>query len=68
MDLTLDKKEFIDSLDYANLLSTWKNAPVGDPWFQGETGMYWINRISKLRAEPGGYTKHVAASKLIGWG
>lgn len=68
MDLTPEKKEHIDSLSYEQLLSKWRFAPVGDPWFQGETGDYWSKRMSELRNKPGGNDRHVTASKTIGWG
>lgn len=67
MKLTDDKKKYIDSLSYESLLSRWRFAPVGDPWFQGETGSYWGKRMCELREQPGGHDRHVAASKSLGW-
>jgi hypothetical protein len=67
MDLTQENKEFIDSLSYYSLLKSWRFSPVGNPWFQGETGEYWGKRMNELRDQPGGQEKHVAASKSIGW-
>lgn len=65
MDLTPENKDFIDSLSYEGLLRRWRFAPVGDQWFQGETGAYWGERMAKMRsAEP---DNGVAASKAIGW-
>lgn len=65
MDLTPENKASIDARSYEGLLSKWRNAPVGDPWFQGETGKYWGERMALLRyQDPGGA---VAASKRIGW-
>lgn len=65
MDLTPENKASIDKMDYESLLYRWRNAPVGDPWFQGETGDYWKQRMTELRnANPAG---HVKASKNIGW-
>jgi len=64
MDLTPENKEKIDSMSYEQLLSKWRFAPVGDPWFQGETGHYWGKRMAELRAKG---ADHVAASKRIGW-
>ena len=37
MDLTPENKNSIDSMSYESLLSRWRNAPAGNPWFQGET-------------------------------
>ena len=48
MKLTPDKA-YIDSLSYEQLLSKWRFAPIGDPWFQGETGDYWGKRMKELR-------------------
>ena len=67
MELTEKNKAYIDGLSYEALLSRWRFAPVGDPWFQGETGKYWGERMSELRSQPGGNEKHVAASKSLGW-
>jgi len=65
MDLTPENKQHIDNLSYEQLLRHNRYAPVGDPWFQGETGSYWSKRMAELRAaDPGGA---VAASKRIGW-
>lgn len=66
MDLTKENKKHIDSLDYRGLLEHWRYAPAGDPWFSGETGKYWDDRMKKLRGQPGGDARHVAASKSIG--
>lgn len=67
MDLTPERKQHIDGLSYDQLLSRWRFAPVGDKWFQGETGDYWGKRMAELRAQPGGDGRHVAASKSLGW-
>jgi len=67
MKLTPKLKAQIDAKSYEQLLSRWRFAPVGDPMFQGESGDYWADRMSKMRAEPGGDTRHIVASKSIGW-
>ena len=67
MDLTEKNKAYIDGLGYGALLSRWRFAPVGDPWFQGETGAYWGKRMQEVRDEPGGQARHVSESKAIGW-
>ena len=64
MDLTPENKEAIDNKSYEDLLSKWRHAPAGDPWFQGETGKYWSERMSELRNQG---ADHVGASKNIGW-
>lgn len=67
MKLTEENKKHIDEMSYEGLLSGWRNAPAGSPWFQDETGQYWGERMAELRAQPGGDGKHVSASKNIGW-
>ena len=65
MDLTPENRASIDARSYEGLLNHWRFAPVGDPWFQGETGKYWQERIIKLRDADKGAA--IAASKRIGW-
>ena len=53
--ITDKQRAYIDSLDYEGLLREWRNAPVGSPWFQGDVGAYWKQRMGELRAkDPGG--------------
>jgi hypothetical protein len=66
MKLTEENKAQIDSLPYPALLGHWRLAPVGYPWFEGETGDYWADRMKELREQPGGNAAHVAASKSLG--
>lgn len=67
MKLTTDNKAYIDRQTYEQLLSRWRFAPVGDPWFQDETGDYWAKRMTELRSKPGGDSEHVRSSKSLGW-
>ena len=63
--MTPEQKAYIDSLNYEQLLSQWRFAPIGDTRFQGESGEYWGKRMAELRnADPAGA---VQASKNIGW-
>jgi len=64
MELTPENKLHIDSLPYPHLLRHLRFAPDGDPWFQGETGAYWLERMNELRTQG---ADHVGASKTIGW-
>lgn len=64
MDLTEENKKTIDSKSYRELLSGWRFAPSGNPWFQGETGEYWGKRMSELKHNG---ADHVRASKEVGW-
>lgn len=63
MDLTPENKDYIDSLDYKQLLRHWRFAPVGDKWMQGETGEYWGKRMNEIRI----LCDHVAISKQVGF-
>ena len=65
MELTSENKAHIDGLTHAQLLTWWRNAPAGDPWFQGATGDYWQDRMAEKRDEDPGAA--VANSKRIGW-
>ena len=65
MDLSEENKKYIDKLSYYGLLERWRNSPAGDPWFQGETGKYWGERMRAMRDS--GTVDHVATSKQIGW-
>lgn len=67
MKLTPERKAEIDAKSLESLLSRWRFAPAGDPWFEGETGDYWGARMNELRARPGGQEEHVRASKRLGW-
>jgi hypothetical protein len=63
--MTEEQKRWIDNADYESLLYRWRFAPVGDTFFQGDTGDYFKKVMAEKRdADPGG---HVRASKNIGW-
>ena len=66
MVLSEENKKHIDSLSYEQLLTRWRFAPLGDLWFQGETGEYWGIAMKKKKEELEGY-QAVAISKNIGW-
>ena len=65
MQLTEENKAHINAMSIEQLLSRWRFAPIGDPWFQDETGDYWGKRMSELRAQDN--DQYVTASKSIGW-
>lgn len=68
MDDKLDKetKESIDDMDYEELLSLWRFAPTGHPYFQGEIGGYYGVRMAyKQRELATGEAARI--SKEIGW-
>lgn len=59
-------KNWMANASYEQLLSRWRNAPTGDPMFQGEAGVYYAEEMAKRRNEVG-QSEHVRASKSIGW-
>jgi hypothetical protein len=59
-------KGLIDGMSYEAMLRRWRNAPIGDPMFQGEVGDYFAEVMARKRAELGN-NAHVATSKSIGW-
>lgn len=65
--MTIDeRKKWIDNASYEELLTKWRFAPAGSPWFQGEIGIYFDEVIRKRRKEVG-EAEHVRISKAIGW-
>ena len=63
MDLTPDRKVYIDSLSHFQLLAKIRHAPMGDEWFHGYTGDYWMARRALKRDEDPGAA--VADSKSL---
>jgi hypothetical protein len=61
--MTPEQKARIDAMTYQQLLSAWRNAPIGDPRFTGASGQYWGERMAELRKQG---ADHVGASKAIG--
>lgn len=60
-----EMKSWIDNASIHQLLSKWRNAPIGDPFFKGEIGDYYNKVMTERRnANPVAWT---AASKSIGW-
>jgi len=59
-------KDWIDAATYEDLLTRWRFAPSGSPWFQGEVGKYFELIMSQKRKEIGD-AEAVRASKNIGW-
>jgi hypothetical protein len=64
--MTAEQKAWIDEASYYDLLRWWRNAPVGDPMFTGETGKYYGEVMAQRKATLGPQA-HTAASKSIGW-
>jgi len=67
MELTEAVKVVIDNMDYHSMLRRWRRAPSNDPFINGESGEYLARRMVEMRKKPGGQTKHIVASKAVGW-
>ena len=61
--MTDEEKKRIDNMDYRDMLSLWRFAPLGFPFFQGEKGIYF----GKVMKEKKKSVDHVSISKSIGW-
>lgn len=44
-------KEWIDNASYEELLTHWRFAPVEDPFFQGEMGIYFQQVMEQKKLE-----------------
>jgi hypothetical protein len=65
MKLTEENKKRIDGMSMYELLNGIRFAAIGDPWFQGETGDYWMKKYSEMRDKDP--EEHVIISKTLGW-
>jgi len=61
-----EMKQQIDAMSYHEMLSRWRNAPIGSPWFAGEVGDYFSKAMAKKKSETS-HAEQVATSKAIGW-
>jgi len=61
-----EMKKWIDGASYKQLLSRWRFASAGDPFFMGEMGEYYQRKMAEKEVEVG-QEGHVRASKSIGW-
>ena len=66
MLISKNMKDWIDNASYEELLSKWRFAPVGDPFFQGEIGNYYSKKMAEKRKKID-INEHVKISKSIGW-
>lgn len=57
-------KEWIDRATYKELLTKWRFAQAGDPFFVGELGNYYAEKMKQKREEVGS-EEHVKVSKEI---
>jgi len=61
-----ERKAWIDGATYEQLLSKWRFATVGSPWFQGKIGKYYSKVMFERKKQIGGAAA-VTASKAVGW-
>lgn len=56
----------IDKMSYREMLTLWRNTPVGSPYFTGKVGAHFTNVMEEKRAAMC-HSAVVAVSKAIGW-
>jgi hypothetical protein len=61
-ELTDERRAAIDCMSHYALCAKWRNAPIGDTFWQGPAGQYATDRLFK---HFGGFNP--AISKRIGW-
>lgn len=49
MKLTEENKTEIDAMTYEQMLTKWNHSTPRNPWFSGETGKYYRERMSTLK-------------------
>lgn len=59
-------KDWIDTASYEELLTKWRFAPSGSPWFQGEVGKHY-EKIMSIKKAQVGEEAAVRTSKVVGW-
>lgn len=62
----LSIKEWIDNASYVELLRKWRFSKSGDPFFQGEIGEYYKEKMEEVKKSLP-HSEVVAASKRVGW-
>ena len=62
--MTVEQRAWIDAASYEDLLRRWRESPVGDLFFVGDTGDYYRNAM-KRKHDEAGPEACVAASKRI---
>lgn len=61
-----EHKEWIDNASYTQLLSKWRFAPMGDPYFMDDTGEYFAKVMNEKKQQLSN-SEQVKTSKSIGW-
>jgi len=67
LTLNIKTKAIIDAMSYAEMLKMNRFAEVGNPWFVGDVGTYFMTTMQrkKMALTP---EMRVEISKAIGWG
>lgn len=60
-------KEWIDNASYEALLTHWRFAKIGSPYFKGKTGEYYAKVMSEKKNALT-HEEQVRVSKNVGWG
>ncbi len=60
------QKSWIDKATYDQLLQRWRFAPISDPIYQAEIGIYYVN-VMREKKEELSHDEQVSASKAVGW-
>lgn len=63
--MTPEQKSWIDNASYDQLLEKWRFAPVGDPFFQGDTGEYYSDVMRQKRANSNHMRKSLEAVEAM---
>lgn len=63
--MTAETKKSINSMSYEDMLSLWRNVPVGHSYFQGEIGDYY-GKVMYEKKNKLSSMEQVTASKNIG--
>lgn len=61
--LTPELKAKIDGMTRVEMASRWRFAPIGDPLFQGESGVYFAQRFKELDGMSPEISKHIGWDK-----
>jgi len=62
----LEMMDWIDKASYQELLEKWRHCEAGSPWFQGEVGFRFRDRMIVVRATLP-FAERVRISKAAGW-
>jgi len=67
MTLDIKTKATIDAMSYFDMLKKYRFAEVGNPWFVGDVGTYFMTTMNRKKMAMT-ENERVAVSKAVGWG